>query len=71
MPIRVKSKPSQSHERDLSPISWKHEYAELPDIAEDDSFRDVIKKLSLSVNGRSHSDIASLIGPTGISPKSS
>jgi hypothetical protein len=50
MPIRVKSKASHSgDDRDLSPVSWKHEYTELPDIAEDDSFRDVIKKLSLSV----------------------
>lgn len=45
MPIRVKSKKLPAP-RDGSPMSLRSDY-ELPNIAVDDSFRDVVKKLSL------------------------
>ncbi|KAF7543271.1 hypothetical protein G7046_g10031 [Stylonectria norvegica] len=46
MPIRVKSKP-QPLARDASPMSIRYDDFELPDIGADDSFRQVVKKLSL------------------------
>ena len=45
MPIRVKSK-KPAVERDASPMSIRYDY-ELPDIGHDDTFRQVVKKLSL------------------------
>jgi hypothetical protein len=52
MPIRVKSKaaPGGGGDREPSPMSYGPGYAEVPDIADDDSFREVIKKLSVLVN---------------------
>ncbi|KAJ4270135.1 hypothetical protein NW762_001808 [Fusarium torreyae] len=47
MPIKVKSKKLPAP-REGSPVSIRNDYElELPDIAADDSFRDVVKKLSL------------------------
>lgn len=46
MPIRLKMRPQPV--RDLSPVSARDDF-DLPDIVEDDSFRDVVKKLSLLV----------------------
>jgi hypothetical protein len=64
MPIRIRSKGAQSSERDPSPISYGPGYADLPDIAEDDAFRDVIKKLSMFVaTSRQCPHIRSLTGP--------
>ncbi|KAI1779685.1 ion transporter [Hypoxylon cercidicola] len=48
MPIRVKSRPSGTPDRALSPVSTRPEIP-LPDIANEDVFRDVIKKLSLYI----------------------
>ncbi|KAK8932246.1 hypothetical protein H634G_04725 [Metarhizium anisopliae BRIP 53293] len=44
MPIRLRMRPQPV--RDLSPMSARYDF-DMPDIAEDDSFRDVVKKLSL------------------------
>lgn len=46
MPIRLRMRPQPV--RDLSPMSARYDF-DMPDIAEDDSFRDVVKKLSLLV----------------------
>ena len=46
MPIRVRSKAVPA--RDLSPVSARLDF-DLPDIAEDDTFRQVVRKLSLYV----------------------
>ncbi|OHX00453.1 ion transporter [Colletotrichum incanum] len=46
MPIRVKSK-KLPKSRDLSPVSMHFDTFELPDIDTDDTFRDVVKKLSV------------------------
>ncbi|KAI0845520.1 hypothetical protein F5Y00DRAFT_265472 [Daldinia vernicosa] len=46
MPIRVKSRPAKSPERSSSPPSVPTTDIPLPDIRHEDSFRDVIKKLS-------------------------
>ncbi|XXG94341.1 hypothetical protein Hte_000595 [Hypoxylon texense] len=48
MPIRVKSRPLGTPDRALSPVSTRREVA-LPDIANEDVFRDVVKKLSLAL----------------------
>jgi hypothetical protein len=44
MPIRLKMRPQPV--RDLSPVSVRYDF-DLPEIAHDDSFRDLVKKLSL------------------------
>ncbi|TWU72779.1 hypothetical protein ED733_003471 [Metarhizium rileyi] len=44
MPIRLRMRPQPV--RDHSPISARYDF-DMPEIAEDDSFRDVVKKLSL------------------------
>lgn len=47
MPIRVKKKP-MPQERDLSPVSMRVDTVyELPDIESNDSFREVVKKISV------------------------
>ncbi|KDN67250.1 putative ion transporter [Colletotrichum sublineola] len=46
MPIRVRSK-KMPKPRDLSPVSLHFDSLELPDIDTDDSFRNVVKKLSV------------------------
>jgi hypothetical protein len=49
MPLRVKSRPLSQHEagpRTPSPFRPRY-FGELPDIEHDDSFREVIKKLSM------------------------
>ncbi|KAL0930539.1 ion transporter [Colletotrichum truncatum] len=48
MPIRVKKK-NLPQERDLSPVSMRVDTFELPDIETDDSFRDVVKKISVYI----------------------
>ena len=45
MPIRVKSKRLPSADRGASPVSVRYDY-ELPKIGPDDTFREVVKKLS-------------------------
>ncbi|KAI1656786.1 hypothetical protein F4813DRAFT_363308 [Daldinia decipiens] len=50
MPIRVKSRPLATPDRALSPVSVPTEVP-LPDIAHEDVFRDVVKKLSIYVTG--------------------
>lgn len=47
MPIRVRAKRLQEN-RDASPASTRYDF-ELPDIATEDDFRQVVKKLSLYV----------------------
>ncbi|KAB5572168.1 hypothetical protein GE09DRAFT_659989 [Coniochaeta sp. 2T2.1] len=52
MPIRVKIRPLSHHEngtRTPSPFGGRY-YGEFPDIAHDDSFREVIKKLSVFIS---------------------
>ncbi|KAF4778897.1 ion transporter [Colletotrichum scovillei] len=46
MPIRVKSK-KMPKSRDMSPVSMHFDTFELPDIDTDDTFREVVKKLSV------------------------
>jgi len=49
MPLRVKSRPLSQHDngpRTPSPFGARYS-GELPDIEHDDSFREVIKKLSM------------------------
>lgn len=47
MPIKVKSKKLPAP-REGSPISIRHDYEnDLPDISTSDTFREVVKKLSL------------------------
>ncbi|KAF4806634.1 Calcium channel YVC1 [Colletotrichum fructicola] len=49
MPIRVKKKP-MPQERDLSPVSMRVDTVyELPDIETNDSFREVVKKISVYI----------------------
>ncbi|KAI0891737.1 ion transporter [Annulohypoxylon nitens] len=48
MPIRVKSRRLPTPDRGLSPISSQPD-VQLPDIEHDDSFRDVVKQLSLYI----------------------
>ncbi|KAL7628981.1 hypothetical protein AAE478_000499 [Parahypoxylon ruwenzoriense] len=48
MPIRVKSRPLATPDRALSPIH-NHTDTRLPDIAHKDTFRDVVKKLSIYI----------------------
>ncbi|KAK6948623.1 hypothetical protein Daesc_010393 [Daldinia eschscholtzii] len=48
MPIRVKSRHLPTPDRPLSPVSAPTE-APLPDIAHEDAFRDVVKKLSMAL----------------------
>ncbi|KAI0116897.1 hypothetical protein F4814DRAFT_414370 [Daldinia grandis] len=50
MPIRVKSRPLATPDRALSPVSVPTEVP-LPDIAHEDVFHDVVKKLSIYVTG--------------------
>jgi hypothetical protein len=47
MPIRVRSKPVAA--RDASPMRYDMSDLNLPDIDEDESFREIIKKLSVYV----------------------
>ncbi|KAF9874630.1 ion transporter [Colletotrichum karsti] len=48
MPIRVKKK-NLPAERDMSPVSMRIDTFELPDIESNDSFRDVVKKISVYI----------------------
>lgn len=50
MPIRLKSRPQPA--REMSPVSARLDF-DLPDIAEDDAFLEVVRKLSLYVPRRS------------------
>ncbi|KAI1468861.1 uncharacterized protein F4812DRAFT_458387 [Daldinia caldariorum] len=54
MPIRIKSRNLPNPNRSLSPVSPPTE-APLPDITQEDAFRDVVKKLSIYVNTVVHS----------------
>jgi len=47
MPMRVKSRPAAGAVRDLSPVSLPWDGIDMPDISADDTFREVIKKLSV------------------------
>jgi hypothetical protein len=49
MPIRVKSRPLSQPEGLRTPSPMIELYGDLPEIEDDDSFRDVIKKLSVYV----------------------
>ncbi|KAK2605815.1 hypothetical protein QQS21_003769 [Conoideocrella luteorostrata] len=46
MPIRLRMKPQAGQARDMSPVSARYDF-DMPDIEDTDSFRDVVKKLSL------------------------
>jgi hypothetical protein len=47
MPLRVKTRPGGAGARDASPMSIPLDGVDMPDITPDDTFRDVIKKLSV------------------------
>ncbi|KAK6087579.1 ion transporter [Seiridium cupressi] len=49
MPIRVKSRPISQGDRAPSPHWAQHDSGELPDIGYDDTFREVVKKLSVHI----------------------
>jgi hypothetical protein len=52
MPVRVRTRvQSQAEPPPRTPSPFRHRDGELPDIQHDDSFREVIKKLSLWVSG--------------------